>query len=203
MTSEIIAQGAEATIVKQGNEVVKQRLTKDYRHPRLDTSLRKYRTRREAKILTKLAEAGFPVPSIVGSDDKAMELRMAHLEGPLATEVLGTDPQAYGAEIGTLLGDLHNQGVTHGDVTTSNMLKCSKTGKLHLIDFGLSQFSERDEDRAVDLHILFQALEAKHSSVWQACKAAVLESYQKTAQDASETLKRLNLVESRGKNKCK
>jgi TP53 regulating kinase and related kinases len=203
MASNIIAQGAEATILKQGNSILKQRLTKAYRHPQLDSSLRKFRTRREAKILLRLAEAGFPVPKLITSNDKTMEIHMARLEGPLAVEVLDSDPQAWGIEIGILLAELHNLGITHGDVTTSNMVKCSKTGKIHLIDFGLSQFSERDEERAVDLHILFQALEAKHSVVWEPCRDAILESYQKIAKSAPGTLKRLKLVESRGRNKHK
>ena len=34
--------------------------------------------------------------------------------------------------------------------------------KIYLIDFGLSLYSNKPEDKAVDLHLLKQALESKH-----------------------------------------
>ena len=37
-----------------GDEVIKHRFEKKYRHPEIDKNLRKYRTRREYKILEKL-----------------------------------------------------------------------------------------------------------------------------------------------------
>ena len=48
---EIIGQGAEAILYKEENKVLKDRVSKDYGQKDLDNSLRKARTRREAKVL--------------------------------------------------------------------------------------------------------------------------------------------------------
>ncbi len=65
-------------------------------------------------------------------------------------------------EIGNLIGKMHNQNIIHGDLTTSNMIVNSNEKKIYFIDFGLSFFSEKIEDKAVDLHLLKRALESKH-----------------------------------------
>ena len=56
MTEKIIAQGAEAIIIKKNNEIIKDRLLKKYRLKELDEAIRKRRTKSEAKLLTKAAE---------------------------------------------------------------------------------------------------------------------------------------------------
>jgi len=55
MTSQqkIIAQGAEATITLNENIITKNRLQKSYRIPELDNRIRKRRTKKEIKLLTK------------------------------------------------------------------------------------------------------------------------------------------------------
>ena len=57
-----LAQGAEAVLYSDYQTVEKDRFEKKYRHPELDRRLRKFRTKREAKILEKLQAAGFPAP---------------------------------------------------------------------------------------------------------------------------------------------
>ena len=52
----IISQGAEAVIIKEGNNIIKNRISKSYRLEELDKKLRQFRTRREAKVLEKLQE---------------------------------------------------------------------------------------------------------------------------------------------------
>lgn len=54
--SQIIAQGAEATIEKQKNNVIKKRLAKIYRLPELDLKIRTKRTKSEAKLLEKASK---------------------------------------------------------------------------------------------------------------------------------------------------
>ena len=46
-----ISQGAEASIYKNENVIVKHRTVKSYRNKEIDDKLRKFRTRREAKVL--------------------------------------------------------------------------------------------------------------------------------------------------------
>ena len=81
-----IAQGAEAAIYK-GKHILKDRFRKTYRLPVIDERLRKQRTRREAKILEKLAELGFPAPRLLSSDEKE-KLEMGFIEGPRIRDIL-------------------------------------------------------------------------------------------------------------------
>ncbi len=197
-TFDFIAHGAEAKLYATPEGILKQRLAKKYRHPQIDAALQQFRTRREAKVLQKLKEAGIPAPSLIRMDDARHEIVMSTIQGAVLKNILEKNPKAYGAEIGTRITQLHNTGIIHGDLTTSNMIL---DGKIHLIDFGLSFFSETDEDRAVDLHVLREALEAKHSSVFEECYAAIIEAYKDQFPDAPAVLERLKKVEARGRNK--
>jgi tRNA A-37 threonylcarbamoyl transferase component Bud32 len=71
--------------------------------------------------------------------------------------------------------------------------------KVYFIDFGLGFISRRIEDKAVDLHLLKQALEAKHFQDWESLFAAVLRGY--NSKDKSAILEQLKKVESRGRYK--
>jgi tRNA A-37 threonylcarbamoyl transferase component Bud32 len=53
MDSKIIAQGAEAILIKKGSSLTKQRVKKSYRLNILDEKLRKQRTRKEYALLQK------------------------------------------------------------------------------------------------------------------------------------------------------
>ena len=75
--------------------------------------------------------------------------------------------------------------------------------EIYFIDFGLSYFSHKIEDKAVDLHLLKQALESKHYKVWEKCFKAALKAYKKESEDTKEVLKRLETVEKRGRYKSK
>lgn len=55
---------------------------------------------------------------------------------------------------------VHEIGIIHGDLTTSNMIM--KENKIFLIDFGLSYFKDSAEDRAVDLYVLERAFKSTH-----------------------------------------
>ena len=75
-------------------------------------------------------------------------------------------------------------------------------GKIYFIDFGLSFISPKIEDKAVDLHLLKQAIESKHYKIQEEAFKYVLDGYKKYSK-ADEVIKRLQVVESRGKNKGK
>jgi Kae1-associated kinase Bud32 len=91
--------------------------------------------------------------------------------------------------------------IIHDDLTTSNMIVVS--GKVHIIDFGLSFFSERVEDKAVDIHLLRQALESKHQEIWKEAYDAFIDSYKKNYPEYPKVLERLDVVEMRGRYKQK
>ena len=197
---EFISQGAEARIYREKKGILKHRVKKSYRHPHIDDGLRKARTRREAKIINKLVGLGFPAPKLIACDDKE-RIVMEEIKGPRLRDVLEKkDYVKLSEEIGRKLAVMHNNHIIHGDLTTSNMILKKE---IYFIDFGLSSVSHKIEDKAVDLHLLKQALESKHYRVWEKCFDAVLKAYAKEAKQSKEILQRLEQVEGRGRNKGK
>ena len=206
-----IAQGAEAIIYSDQATVTKDRFQKKYRHPELDKRLRKSRTRREAKILSKLDAAQFTAPQLISMNDREMKIHMSHIPGKTVKETIDSlekknDKKGYLAlfrEIGQKVAMLHNMGIVHHDLTTSNMILHSEKDEVFFIDFGLSFFSDKIEDYAVDLHLLKHAVESRHHRIVDACFDAVLTGYMEKKMDADAVVKRLNKVEMRGRNKGK
>lgn len=195
---EQISSGAEAIIFRDGDAIVKERVVKDYRLKQIDDSLRKFRTRREAKVLGKLNDLGVRVPKLISMCDKNMKINMEFVSGSKLRDVLTIE---HGHEIGKMLAFMHKNDIIHGDLTTSNMIL--RSGELYFIDFGLSAFSSKVEDKAVDLHLLSRALESKHNSIFEACFEAVLKGYSSNYTDFSPVLLRLEKVAGRGRNKGK
>ncbi|MEK6891751.1 MAG: KEOPS complex kinase/ATPase Bud32, partial [Nanoarchaeota archaeon] len=197
---KLIAQGAEAKLFLEEDKILKERFAKTYRIREIDNKLRGFRTRREAKVLQKLKSINFPAPKLIKSDDKE-NILIEKIEGKLVKDVLEIlDYKKLCNEIGKKIAILHNNLIIHGDLTTSNMIY---NKEIYFIDFGLSFFSEKAEDKAVDLHLLKEALESKHYKIWEECFKSVLEAYKKEANKSGETLKRLEAVEKRGRYRAK
>lgn len=198
-----IAQGAEAVIYHDKERIIKERLSKGYRYPHLDESLRKFRTRREAKILGRLGELNFPAPHMQEFSDKRMSIVMDFIPGEKLKDVLlrGDEFQQFAWEIGEKIGKLHLADIVHGDLTTSNMIQHEKTGKIYFLDFGLSQFSDKVEDKAVDLFLLERALASTHDQISKEMFAEILNKYKAAYPKAAEVLERLEVVRGRGRNK--
>ncbi len=196
---KILSIGAEARVslekTKQGMKVIKERVPKGYRIPAIDARLRTARTKRETKVLEKLTETGF-VPRVLFSDNQYI-IETAYLVGEkLANCLEKTEYKKIGKELGKKLKQIHNRGIIHGDLTTSNFIL---TGKgIFIVDFGLSFFSLKEEDKAVDLHVLEEALESKHHTISKDVFTAVKEGYSDPL-----VLTRLQHVETRGRNKKK
>ena len=166
----------------------------------LDDKLRGSRTRREAKVLEKLQALGFPSPRLINSDEKE-SLIIEKINGHLLKNVIEkSDYRKLCSEIGKKIAVLHNNSIIHGDLTTSNVILSKE---IYFIDFGLSFFSEKAEDRAVDLHVLKEGLESKHYKIWEECWQSALDAYKKEAHKSNETLKRLEAVEKRGRYRAK
>ena len=201
MAETIIARGAEAVITKTGNTITKTRIEKSYRYPQLDQKIRKLRTRSEAKILEKIFNI-IPSPKIISSDEKNSTIEMKYILGKKLSDNLDKmkDYQKICKKIGENLAKIHDSNIIHGDLTTSNMI-LGKDNKVYFIDYGLSFNSPRIEDRAVDLHLIKQALEAKHPSISEIAFKSVIEGYQKS-KNAKRTIEQLEKVEKRGRYKA-
>src|SRR3989344_2869673 len=193
-----LSQGAEAIIYKEENQIIKDRIKKNYRIKEIDEKLRKYRTRREAKILDRLKTMNFPAPRLIKVDEKNNIIKMEEIKGDKVRDILEmSDYKRLSREIGEKIAVLHNHNIIHGDLTTSNMLL---NKEIYFIDFGLSFFSDKVEDKAVDLHLLKQALESKHYKIFEECFKAALEGYKKS-DNYEAIIKRFQIVEKRGRYK--
>ena len=76
-----------------------------------------------------------------------------------------------------------------------------KNNKIYIIDFGLGFYSRKIEDKAVDLHLLKQALEAKHYKIANNCIKIILKNYKPDKYEL--ILERIPIIESRGRYKKK
>lgn len=201
-------RGAEATVEDAQwlgrPAVAKRRLVKPYRHPELDARLRDERTRDEANLLVAARHASVPVPIVYDVDRAQATITMSLVSGDALRTVLDADDASVAAarlgHLGTVVARLHAGGVTHGDLTTSNIMvpQASDPASLVLIDFGLGQATQEDEPRAVDLHLLEEALEATHDHAAKLMDA-FLETYLVEAVRADEVMRRLEGVRERGR----
>ena len=197
---KLIAQGAESKLFLVKGRVIKDRFRKTYRIREIDERLRKSRTKREAKVLEKLQKINFPVPELIYNNEKDT-IKIKYIKGKLIKEILNNNNSIkLSKEIGEKIAILHNNDIIHGDLTTSNMIF---NKKIFFIDFGLSFFSRKIEDKAVDLHLLKEALESKHSEICGKSYKAALDGYVKKAVDGKDILKRIKIVEKRGRYKGK
>ena len=199
-------QGAEATVTAVaflGRAcVVKRRVAKTYRHASLDDRLRDERTRDEAHLLLRCRQAGVPVPVVYDIDRAAGAITMELVPGPQLRDVLPGDDDATAAArmhaLGTIVARMHAAGVTHGDLTTSNILvPGGDEASLVVIDFGLGQATHEAEGRGVDLHLVEEALQATEARA-EALFAAFLAGYDGWP-GAASAVRRLEAIRLRGR----
>lgn len=185
--------GAEATLTFLDDRVRKERAVKTYRNTELDDALRRARNKREAKILSKSPVRS---PKLLSVEVYAIE--MEKIDGVRLRDALTQETTPHYAQVfGSMIRTLHDTEIIHGDLTTSNILVDSNK-ELVLIDFGLSAFSKRLEDRATDLHVLRETLEGSHPQLAEVFWQSFLTGY-----GTHETLHVLEDVETRGRYKEK
>ncbi len=183
----IIAQGAEAIIYKIDGKIKKVRIEKSYRVPELDHKIRSSRTRHEAKIMNDLADV-INVPKILRVGK--YEIEMEYVDGKKMKEAI---TPGMCLRIGKMVGKIHSMGIMHGDLTTSNMIL--KDGEIYLIDFGLSRYTKKIEDYAVDLLVFKQCLKSTHTEIFSECWKNFLSEYLKIMDKA--VVERIEKIEKR------
>ncbi len=208
MKSKIIEQGAEAKIFLDTSRKIltKNRLKKSYRINELDEKIRKRRTRSEIKLLKKASKL-IPIPKVFETKTKN-NISMEFIDGKKLSQYLDNfkpkEQKQICNQIGTSVAKLHQENIIHGDLTTSNMIYISdkKEFLIYFIDFGLGYFNGKYEDKAVDIHLFKQALEAKHFKNWKILFKEFKNSYAKIQPTESEKVfERLKTVEKRGRYK--
>jgi len=204
----LMKKGAEARLFLEewhGRKVImKKRLPKKYRLPQLDERIRSYRTLHEPQLMHQSKEAGVPTPTIFLVDVKEANIVMEFIEGEQVKKILHTltteERRKLCNHIGVSIGTLHNHGIIHGDLTTSNMI-LTPHEKIVFVDFGLGEFSTELEARGVDLHLMKRVFQSTHydcvedgfEAVWTGYAEAVGE------ESAGDVSKKIVEIEERGR----
>ncbi|MEM3700612.1 MAG: Kae1-associated kinase Bud32 [Candidatus Bathyarchaeia archaeon] len=208
MKPVLIKKGAEASLYLADwhgkKAVLKKRLAKKYRPKFLDEQIRVYRTIHEPQLMHEAKMAGVPTPTIFLVDIKNATITMEFIEGRQVKQLLGKASKEKRGElclkIGELIGRLHENGIIHGDLTTSNMI-LTREGKIFFVDFGLGEKSKELEARGVDLHLMKRALQSTHFRFTEECFNAIIHGYTKIvgSETAKNILEKIKEIERRGR----
>jgi len=168
MPEKTLHEGAEATVTAGSwlgkAAVLKMRRPRGYRHPDLDRSLTRQRLSVEARVLARLQSSEFPSPALFDLDLEEGWMLLSRIDGrPLydALNDTSVDDDSM-VNVGALIRRLHEMDISHGDMTTHNIL-ADAAGSLSLIDFGLARISPELEHLGLDLQVLNECLTASHS----------------------------------------
>ena len=149
--------------------VEKFRPKKEYRAAALDEKIRRERTRREARLLSRAKEAGVICPVVYEVSDFA--IRMKFLEGKMLYHEMrkrAITPKEI-ASAARILAALHSVDVVHGDFTPANLMN-TRDG-MAVIDFGLGSISHDVEDKGTDVVMMKKALGGKEGRAFSAAYA--------------------------------
>lgn len=161
-------RGAEAIIGESRyfdrDIIEKTRIRKPYRIEIMDSRLRKERTRSEAQVLMRLWEAGVRTPRVYDVDGTTYTIRMEKVKGKTLRTYLKSEKDGKDviSNLAGMVSRMHSNGISHGDLTTNNILVGDS---LYLIDTSLSKLSAEEEDIATDLFLLFESFKSNHSEM--------------------------------------
>jgi len=168
-----VSRGAEATLRSVEwmglPALLKERAAKSYRAKALDDRLRRERTRTEARLLVDARRVGVRTPIVYDLDFAKHRLVLEQLAGPTLKELL-EDPslapeRLSGAvrRLGVGLGRLHAGGISHGDLTSSNVLyPDGPDGAAAFLDLSMGSRSPGIEELGIDLHLVEEDLRSLH-----------------------------------------
>lgn len=211
---QLLGRGAEADLYltewrgdssnSSKKAVAKVRAEKPYRHRALDVSVRRQRTVHEARLMSAAKAAGVPTPFVYFVDPVRAEIVMEFVEGQTARDVLDL---RLCRTMGQYAAMLHASNIVHGDLTTSNFIVAGsddggsrKKRRLVLLDFGLSYYSERLEDKAVDVRLIKEVFTSAHISL-KGAFASFCKGYEDIAgrKNTGRILANVREIEQRGR----
>jgi TP53 regulating kinase-like protein len=196
-------KGAEADIYQMmwqnSKAILKIRKPKNYRNSTLDSKICKQRTIKESQMLSQVKSFGIPTPLVYFVNLKNNSIIMQEIPGKPVHDLSESKIIELSKQIGKLVGMLHQNGVMHGDLTTSNFILFQNI--VYVIDFGLSQNTIKSEDHAVDLRLIKEILNSAHAKIMQSAWKNFLLGYKLIVGNASFTkITKLVLdIESRGR----
>ncbi len=192
-----VSRGAEAALRAVDwwgfPALVKERDPKQYRPKALDDRIRRERTRTEVRLLVDARRAGVRTPILYDVDLVKHRLILEELPGPtlkqmiedpaIAPEVLVGAARAFGHA----LGRLHAAGISHGDLTSSNVLfPDGPAGAPALLDLSMGSRNPGVEELGIDLHLVeedWKALTARSEPLVKAFHAGYDEGNPAGAKD--------------------
>lgn len=193
----LLKRGAEADILLSswhGHQAVcKTRKPKGYRHPDLDSRIRRHRTMRESEMLCIVKSLGIRAPLVYFVDVPHCEIIMQHVDGTPIHGLAEDEIVRLSRQMGHIVGRLHRGGIMHGDLTTSNFLLSGDS--IYVIDFGLASRTSKPEDHAVDLRLIKEILNSAHAPVMEESWRLFLAGYLRMV-GKSRHSRILNLVAS-------
>ena len=194
---KLIKKGAEADIFLISwfgeKAISKIRKPKPYRNILLDSEIRKKRTIHEANIISAAKIAFVVTPFIYFVDPVHAEIVMEWIEGENVKDIIDSK---LAAEIGRYAARMHSKNIIHGDLTTSNFIYNKKVKKLTIIDFGLSYYSERFEDKAVDVRLIKEIFMSAYANDYENLYHNFLFGYKEIGGDGDITVKILSTVKA-------
>ncbi len=211
----LLRKGAEASLYRDsylGFQVIrKQRVPKPYRHSKLDEEIRVGRTVLEGRLLSDAKKNGVPTPTLFQIEPETATLIIDYIDGTTLRDSIAAMSRSRIDEIlerfGGYVARMHNGGIVHGDLTTSNVI-VENGDALSIIDFGLGDFSSELESRGVDLHLLLRTLESSHIDVlaesWKAFQEGYRHNYNGNSDQVFEKVREIRrrgrYVEERKQN---
>ncbi|MCL2032451.1 MAG: Kae1-associated serine/threonine protein kinase [Methanomassiliicoccaceae archaeon] len=199
-----MAKGAEADIFASRflgrDALIKIRSPKRYRAAELDNELRSSRTRNEARLMKEARKAGVRTPVVYDIDLKEFSITMELVKGVNVKEKLDGDPGSAPEicrMIGAAVAGLHNAGICHGDLTTSNMI-ITDDGKMCLIDFSMGRTKAELEDMGVDVHLLERAFTSAHPGLAGAF-SELMAAYLSIKEKPKALLRKIEEIKNRGR----
>lgn len=192
----LLFKGAESNIylTKWYNKkaISKIRIPKIYRQRMLDDDLRKRRTISESRMITLAKEFGLKTPYIYFVDPLRAEIVMEFISGIRASNVL-TSSICF--DIAKFVSTLHLFNIIHGDVTPSNFIV---NRKITMIDMGLSFYSTRKEDKAMDIRLFKEILKSTYHSSYSEFFETFLDGYRSiNSKELEKILKRVDEIDTR------
>ncbi len=170
-TGRTVSRGAEASLKAVDwwgfPALLKERETKAYRPKALDDRLRRDRTRTEVRLLVDARRLGVRTPIIYDVDLPRHRIILEELPGSTLKQILedpAIDPTRVVRAVQSLgesLGRLHAGGISHGDLTSSNVIfPDGPEGSPAFLDLSMGSRNPGVEELGIDLHLVEEDLKA-------------------------------------------
>jgi TP53 regulating kinase-like protein len=146
-------------------------------------------------MLSAAKTAGVLSPFVYFIDPAACEIVMEFISGKNAKDIMNA---SLSRQMGKYAGFLHSKNIVHGDLTTSNFIVGNR---VVLVDFGLSFYSTRLEDKAVDVRLIKEIYSSAHFALFESLFENFLTGYSDIMSERGtrKVLEKVSDIEGRGR----